>query len=296
MADLAGRALVASLVLVVMVGGVSLWVVAPWEGSVPGAPTSTDTSSRGPAPRYFDQTWSSDKQVIAPGEPVTISLTLKNVWDKRIEIMDFPETMALSQVDTRPEETVAVGLIGAREIPTAMESGEEVTVVANVPPDLTASLQSGRCSVRFDIRFTHTPGRPEMGDTRLGLNSGILLVVLPPEGALNTIVQVDETRETRGGRITLEAIDFTPEKTTIVALAELPADEPIRLAPVNPPHHRAHPYLRDPTARDTHAHGCASARPYGGNSRFNSPVPDRWRHLARTERPRIPRNTRRYPA
>lgn len=228
-------AMAASLVLAVVVGGTALWVAAPWEGIVPGTPRPVDGPRAIPAPRYFAQSWMADKNLITPGEPVTITLTLKNTWDKRIEFKNFPKTVALNQVDTRSEEAVPVALVSNGVIPGLIEPGEEVTVVANVTSDVTAGLQSGRYNARFEIRFAYTPGKPEMGEVGLGLNSPILFVVLPPEGALDTTVQVGEVREVNGVRITLDTIHFTPEKTTILALAALPAAEPAGPAPVIAP-------------------------------------------------------------
>ena len=58
-----------------------------------------------------------------------------------------------------------------------------------------------------------------MGQTRLGLNSDILFVVIPPEGALERTVVVSQTKDGNGARITLQSIHFTPKETIIVALA-----------------------------------------------------------------------------
>ena len=58
----------------------------------------------------------------------------------------------------------------------------------------------------------------------MGIGSGILFVVVPPEGALDTTVIVRQVREANGAKITLETMRFTAEESTIVALAAPVAD------------------------------------------------------------------------
>ncbi len=226
-------AMAVSLVLLVVVGGVSLWVVAPWQQAAPvgpggrtplGAPTGVRGPAGRPAPRIIEATWTVDHDAITPGQALTITGTLKNVWGQRIDNMIFPETVALDLVDTR--DVVTVPLTVTLGTPVPIMPGQEVTFVAQVPPDMSTGLQVGRYSVRLDIVFSQMPGRPEAPEGRMRLNSGILFVVVPPQGALNKTVQVGEVREVNGIAVTLEAIYFTPEQTTIVALADLTNYQP----------------------------------------------------------------------
>ncbi|MBI4295423.1 MAG: hypothetical protein HY669_04570 [Chloroflexi bacterium] len=232
-------AMAVSLVLLVVVGGVSLLVVAPWRQADPGAtwpliqtePGGVRGPAGRPAPRYFETTWTTDRNVITPGEVVTITGTLKNVWDQRIDVMVFPETATLELVDAR--DMVAVPLTVMPGIPDSMEPGQEVTFVAHVALDVSARLQPGRYNVGIEITFAHTPGKPQDGTTRVGQNSGILFVVVPPQWALDKTVQVGEVREVNGIAVTLEAINFTTERTTIVVLADLRGYHPA--TPTAPP-------------------------------------------------------------
>ncbi len=253
-------AMAVSLLLAVVVGGVSLWVVAPWRQAAPGGtwpliqlePSVVPGPGGRPTPQIFATSWTVDRSAVAPGEEVTITAVLKNVWDQRIEVMSFPQAVTLNDVDTSPEGTAPptpgswciagtstcfVLLTVKGEIPQSIEPGDTVTVVAHVPPDVSANLRPGRYNVGIEVTFAHTPGKPEDGTTRIGLNSGILFVVVPPQGALDKTVQVGETRQANGATVTLETIDFAPEKTTIVALVVLPSYTPARptLAPPPPP-------------------------------------------------------------
>lgn len=251
-------AMAVSLLLAVVVGGVSLWVVAPWKQTAPGVtwpliqpePSGVPGPAGRPAPRYFETTWTTDRSVITPGQALTITTTVKNVWDQRIEVMSLPQTVTINEVDTSPQGMAPptpgswcvagtsicfVLLTVTGGIPQSIEPGDTVTVVAHVPPDVSANLQPGRYNVGIEITFAHTPGKPEDGTTRIGLNSGILFVVVPPQGALDKTVQVGEARQANGATVTLETIDFTPEKTTIVALVVLSSYTPAKPTPAPPP-------------------------------------------------------------
>ncbi len=194
-----------------------------WEAPPPPEPVPTQASR--PAPIVFELGWEADKSLIAPGEPVTVTLDFKNVWDRPVVFSDFPTTMTLTDVDKRIEEPVPLRLQSGRGVTGRMEPGEELVVMVTVSPSVSAGLQPGRYSLeihRLEIRFqiAHTPGIPEMGQKRLGLGSGILFVVFPPEGALERSVVVGQALEGSGARVTLDSLHFSPEETRIVALAE----------------------------------------------------------------------------
>ena len=207
-------------VLAVMAIGASLWITAPWEASPPTEPSTTQARPGRPAPMIFGQEWKADKSLIAPGEPVTVTLGIKNVWDKPAVFSDFPTTMTLTDVDKRIEEPVPLKLQSGGGAPGRMEPGEQLVVMATVSSSVSAGLQPGRYSLEIRFQIAHTPGIPEFGQKRLGLASGILFVVIPPEGALERSVVVGQALEGSGARITLDSIHFTPEETRIVALAE----------------------------------------------------------------------------
>ena len=213
----------ATLVLAVMAVGTSLWITAPWAASPFPEPTLTDAAPI-PAPTIFEDVWEADKRLITPGEPVTITLGFKNVWDKPVVFSEFPTTMTLIQVDKRVEESIPLKLQNGEGAPGPMEPGDELVVMATVSPNVSAGFQSGRYSLEIRFQFAHTPGRPEMGQKRSGLSSGILFVVIPPEGALEKTVVVGQAREGSGVRITLNSVHFTPEETSIVAVAALLAN------------------------------------------------------------------------
>ena len=223
-----------TFVLLVVAGGTSLWVTAPWEVPPLDGPIPVRGPRSMPAPRILEQEWKVDKSLITPGDPITITLTLKNVWDKPIEIRELPATTPLTNVDWAGDEPVLLKWEDGGAIPRFIEPGDELTFVANMSSSVSAGLQPGRYHLRFDLRFAKEPGNPERGETGMGLGGG-RFVVIPPEGALDKTVIVGEAREANGARITLEKIHFTPEESTIVVLAPPPPGESAEAQPIPAP-------------------------------------------------------------
>ena len=223
-----------TFVLLVVAGGTSLWVTAPWEGPPLDGPIPVQGPRSMPAPRILKDVWKVDKSLITPGDPITITLTLKNVWDKPIEIRELPATPPLTNVDRAGDEPVLLEWEDGEAVPLSMEPGDELTYVANMSSCVSAGLQPGRYHLRFDLRFAKEPGNPERGETGMGFGGG-RFVVVPPEGALDKTVMVDQVREASGTKITLEKIHFTPEESTIVVLAPPPPGESAEAQPIPAP-------------------------------------------------------------
>ena len=223
-----------TFVLLVVAGGTSLWVTAPWE--VP--PLDGHIPVRGPrsmpAPRILEQEWKVDKSLITPGDPITITLTLKNVWDKPIEIRELPATTPLTNFDRAGDEPVLLKWEDGGAIPRFIEPGDELTLVANMSSAVSAGLPPGRYGLRVQVAVVHAPGSPEAGESKLGFGGG-RFVVIPPEGALDKTVIVDQVREASGTKITLEKIHFAPEESTIVVLATPPPGESAEAQPITAP-------------------------------------------------------------
>ena len=223
-----------TFVLLVVAGGTSLWVTAPWEvpsldGHIPvRGPRSM------PAPRILEQEWKVDKSLITPGDPITITLTLKNVWDKPIEIRELPATTPLTNFDRAGDEPVLLKWEDGGAIPRFIEPGDELTLVANMSSAVSAGLPPGRYGLRVQVAVVHAPGSPEAGESKLGFGGG-RFVVIPPEGALDKTVIVDQVREASGTKITLEKIHFAPEESTIVVLATPPPGESAEAQPITAP-------------------------------------------------------------
>ena len=189
----------------------------------PGRPSSSEVAGvRGPpsmpAPRIIESEWRVDKSLIKPGEPISITVTLKNVWDKPTEIRKLPESSPLTNIDTDGDEPVLLRWEGGGPVPRYMEPGDEITLIAGMSSSVSGELHPGRYSLRFDLRFATEPGNPKRGETRMSFAGG-RFVVIPAEGPLDTTVVVGQAREANGARITLKTILFTPEKTTIEVLA-----------------------------------------------------------------------------
>ena len=238
-------AVATSLVLAVMVGAISLWIIAPWEGhdpygppaipgiagdpnspGIPGRPGSVGIPGNAgepgiPAPTIFEPVWKTDKSLITPGESVMITLTIKNVSDATLVFREFPTTMTLTQKDRQFEESIPLEFGIGEGAPGSLAPGGELIVIATVTPDVSSRLQFGRYSLRISIEVQHShDGTLDMHRGTWGMGSKMLFVVTPPEGALNRNVVVDQAVEGDHARITLESIRFTPEQTTIVAFAE----------------------------------------------------------------------------
>lgn len=210
-------AMAAALVIAVMIGGASLWITAPWEGSSPDQPAGMRGSPGRPAPRIVEAVWEADKSLIAPGEPITITFTLKNVWHQLIEFTESPTTVTLNQVGASAEVPIPLDIASSGQHPHPIEPGGTFTAVANITSGMSADLQPDRYSLRLDAKFAL--GSSEERRWSMGFASGVLFVVFPPEGALDTTIIVGEVREAYGAKITLKTIHFTLEETTIVALA-----------------------------------------------------------------------------
>ena len=223
-----------TFVLLVVAGGTSLWVTAPWEGPPLDGPIPVRGPRSMPAPRVLEDVWKVDKSLITPGDPITIALTLKNVWDKSIEIRELPSTTPLTNVDRAGDEPVLLEWEDGEAIPRSMEPGDELTLVANMSSAVSAGLPPGRYGLRVQVAVVHAPGSPEAGESKLGFGGG-RFVVIPPEGALDRTVIVDQVREANGTKITLEKIHFTPEESTIVVLAPPPPGESAEAQPITAP-------------------------------------------------------------
>ena len=228
-------AIAASLFIAVMVGAISLWIIAPWEGhapypsrAIPGAPgdpgrpgdsgvVGRPGEPAGPAPIYFERVWRIDKSLVLPGEPIAMTLALKNISDKPIEFTDFPETVTLRRNDIGGEAPIQLRLERREGVTNTLEPGEELTAVVNITSVMSAGFQPGRYGVWTDVKIVHDPSGPGGGESTWGFG-GPSFVVTPAEGALDTTVVVGEAREANGTRLTLERIYFSPERTTVVVL------------------------------------------------------------------------------
>ena len=119
-------AVAALLVLTFLVAGATLWSATPWNGNSPqlsdaspersavqGVKAVSGPPSR-PAPSILETIWEVDKSQIEPGEQVTVTLDLKNVWSHRIEITDFPAAASLNLLGTDNEEPIPVQMTKER--------------------------------------------------------------------------------------------------------------------------------------------------------------------------------------
>ena len=83
-----------------------------------------------PAPSILETMWRVDKSQIEPGEHVTVTLALKNVWSHRIEITEFPAAASLNLVGTDNEEPIPVQMTKSDGASVILDPGEKLTAFA----------------------------------------------------------------------------------------------------------------------------------------------------------------------
>ena len=216
-------------VLTVIAAVISLWMHKPWEENFPDLPMPPGapgpTAMRGmpgppriPPPIPIEKEWEADRSTITPGEPVTVTLTLRNVLDERIEITAFPSVATLNQINVDGKEQIEVELKRTGGASTTLEPGEEFTAIADITSDMSAVLPPGIYGIRLDVSIERGLERRA---SRLGFSMGSF-VIIPPEGTLDATVIVDRAREANGVRVTLERLDFSPERSTVTVFAASP--------------------------------------------------------------------------
>jgi hypothetical protein len=211
---------VATLVIAVTVGSIALWASGFLETNSPtsspdhvlgivlgpGSPGSAGTSLRwgpplGPAPRYFDVSWSVGKRSYVPGESILITLTMENIYDQPIRLDDFSVTPQLTHMGIPNDGMTSLEQVVLEDVHESILPGEQRVVSIILPPVVTSKLATGRYSMNLDLRFVRVGEVPELNsETHLGMNSETLFVIVPPEGALIKKVRVGEAREAGASR------------------------------------------------------------------------------------------------
>ena len=224
-------AVAAILVLTFLVAGATLWSATPWRGSSPqlsdaspersavqGVKAVSGPPSR-PAPSILETIWKVDKSQIEPGEQITLTLVLKNVWSHRIEITDFPAAAMLNRVGTENEEPVPVQMTRIDGATVILDPGDELTAFARVSSELSADLKPGGYYLRMDVSFVTESEDSERREAGMGFGSGTLFVITPPGRVLDTTMTLRQVREDVGFHLVLDSIHFSPALSTAVVLA-----------------------------------------------------------------------------
>ena len=178
------------LVMLAVVGSAFIWVFAPWEArtsdpsdfspgvAAPGAVNVWGPRSTSP-PDILDPVWNADKRLIVPGEPVVVTFAVKNVWDSRIGFAVFPSTATIRRADTDDGDAIHVELRCDEDVPATLETGEELTFIANITSEMSAGLRPGAYVGFLDLKFVTNPGAPEKHEVGMGSGSGLLFAVTP---------------------------------------------------------------------------------------------------------------------
>ena len=226
----------AALVVAVVAGGMTLWMSGLWHVNSPisspnllyGPPRGEgSTGSPGgpgrPAPRSFDASWTIEKRSYIPDDSITITLTLKNIYHQPIKFNEISVTPLLARMGIPPDDKAQLAQAVLNNVPELLLPGEELVLPIIVPAALTSDLATGRYAMHLDLRIVKPGDTPELDSkSRLGMNSGTLFVIVPPEGALIKTVQVGEVRQAGGILMTLESLSFGLEETTIALIVALP--------------------------------------------------------------------------
>lgn len=180
-----------------------------------GAPTPTPTPHPGPE-RFVEADASIDKDSYLPDEDVVIELLFKNVTPEPFQLESFPpilEVMRPSPYD----EAVRSFPTGTRS--KSLDPGEvaSYTVTWDQHDDQGQQVPYGYYYLKLgDIR---------MGDRTMSLSFGrhVRLLILPAEGVMEKIVEVNESQTVNGITITLERVELSASEAKFYAF-NIPPD------------------------------------------------------------------------
>lgn len=238
-------ALIGTLMVAVLAGGVSLWLMSPWHSTTTAKPAAPALPvAPVPAPRALPhppslklvaaKTWAEADSYVQ-GQPFVLTVRLQNVTDEVLALERFPEEVALDAVDTPVDERI---VITPPRRPVSLEPGEEIAVRIDLPASRSWTMLPGRYTARVAVRFND--GR------ELVYGAGALFILLPAQGALEKTITLEQTREVNGVAITLKRIEFTRKQTTVVALAVPEGYRPTtERGPAGAPHSSAARYRVD---------------------------------------------------
>jgi len=190
----------------------------PGAAPVPATPPPAPPMAiPGPRREPWRATAKTDKLIYAPGETIVVSITGANGFEP-LELRDFPGVVSLELIDTPSLDAVPVEVVTRVE---RLLPGQELKAELTIPGTLTASVLAGRYLVQGEITAVLGGG----GAVRVGYASN-LFTILPPQGALQKTITLNEVRESQGIKITLKSIEAAQEKTTIVTVAVPPDYRP----------------------------------------------------------------------
>ena len=225
---------VAAVAVAAVAGGISLTVLKPWQDEAPAAdmrlfgppgaqgPRSVPGPVGMPTPRYFESDWSVASPSYLPGDAVTVQLKLTNSWDRPVSLDGALPPSVLNFVDSPEPDELSLGRTVLSDDRRQIEPGKEVTLSILIGPEITSTLPIGRFSLYQEVRFIRGDSDDPLSTTTLVLNSGPLFVIVPPEGALEKAVQVNQSQQSGDVIMNLESVNFSALETKIVVTASFP--------------------------------------------------------------------------
>ena len=83
------------------------------------------------------------------------------------------------RADVDDGDTIHVELRCDEDAPVTLETGEELSFIANISSDMSAGLRPGAYVGYLEVKFVTNPGAPEKHEGGMGFGSGILFVITP---------------------------------------------------------------------------------------------------------------------
>jgi hypothetical protein len=204
--------------------------------TVPGTPgeniprTLVAITHPGPAVRTYNFSIRLDRDVIEPGEPAAVDITIENLVDRPLTVRPFPPGVKVTNSCRSVVKTISYGS-GDRVI----SPGETLAyrLAWDMNGDQGEPLPPGRYRIELFWEeerppFDYTPGLPLPIPTRTG---DIIIpewyvgpiVIRYPEGAREGVIEVNRTVTVSGLPVTLERLECTEESVLASFLYPIPS-------------------------------------------------------------------------
>ncbi len=179
------RVLAITLVVAIGVGGIYLLATAPWDTKselqpwlpIPSLATSTPEVSTTPEPTFLVySTWTIDRSIYVQGDTILAlaNITLRHVWETPVEIRKIRKE--LRRMDA--PETKGVQVLGNLELPSTIQSTQDLVLMIEVGSDITASIRPGTYFIHVELSYSF-PMAPPGSDPQIVLNSPPIEISTP---------------------------------------------------------------------------------------------------------------------
>jgi hypothetical protein len=182
-----------------------------------------------PGERTYNFSIRLDRDIIGPGEPAAVDITIENLVNRPLTVRPFPPGVKATDSCRSVAKTIPYGSGDRVILP-----GETLiyTLEWDMKDDTGAPLTPGRYRIELFWEeerppFDYTAGPPLPIPTRTG---DIIIpewyvgpiVISFPEGALEGVIEVNRTVTVSGLPVTLERLEFTKESVLASFLYPMP--------------------------------------------------------------------------